>query len=187
MRGVIRTLSALAVAGVASAVPLASGPVVGGSVAGATTAICDASALTFKLGRFVGAAGSTWYTLEFVNHSSKSCSLSGTPIARPGFMTYGMVPWENVGPKASTAKFAGRGGTVVIAPSKVASVILSVATAENYLPSKCAPRSILGVQVTFSTPANRERFDFTLPRQAVCTKLASTSITGIGLGTNAYP
>jgi hypothetical protein len=184
MKGAIRTIVALAVSSASLILTLGGGAFAGVGAAGAAAGTCDASALTLKLGRTSGAAGTTWYTLEFVNHSKKSCSLSGTPIARPGFMTYGMTPWEDVGPRSIRDKFARRGGTVVIAPVETASVDLGVGTAANYRKSTCAPQSILGVQLTFVTPARPARFDFTLPKTAVCTKLASTSITGIALGTH---
>lgn len=184
MKGAIRTIMALAVSTGAFALTLGGGAFATVGAAGAAATTCDASALTLKLGRISGAAGTTWYTLEFVNHSKKSCSLSGTPIARPGFMSYGMTPWVAVGPRSTTDRFAGRGGTVVIPPRETASVDLGVGTAANYPKSTCAPRFILGVQLSFASPARPTRFDFTLPKVAVCTKLASTSITGIALGTH---
>jgi Protein of unknown function (DUF4232) len=185
VRFTIRAISVFVLAGVALVVPLTNGSLVGVDAAGATTATCHTSWLTTKLGRSSGATGTTWYTLEIVNHSKMRCSLSGTPIARPGFATYGMVPWEKVGPKSGVATFAGRGGTVVIRPGAVASVDFGVETAGNYPPSQCAPRSIFGVQVTFASPAAPTvRLGFPLPKQAVCTKRVSTSITGIALGTH---
>lgn len=194
MRSVNRAISALVVAGAALVVPLGSNVLTGSGAAGTTASPCHSSWLTPKMGRSSGAAGTTWYTLEIVNHSKFSCSLSGIPTARPGFFAYSMKPWQNVGPRASSATFAGRGGIVLLLPGKVASVDVGVSTAANYPSTKCAPRTIGGVKVTFLSPAPEALAKITppppvvlayfLPKQAVCMKLASTSITGIALGTH---
>lgn len=193
MRGVNRAISALVVAGAAFVAPLGGNALIS-SAGGVTASPCHTSWLTPKMGRSSGAAGTTWYTLEIINHSKFSCSLSGTPVAMPGFQTYGMVPWENVGPRAGTAAFAGRGGVVLLLPGRVASIDLGVSTAANYPPTKCVPQTIGGVKVTFaaSVPEAVAKIKqpppvilaYFLPKQAVCTKLASTSITGIAMGTH---
>jgi hypothetical protein len=180
----IRAVLTVGAASVASIVPWNGAMLLGSAVAGAMTPTCHSSWLTPVLGRSGVAMGTTWYTLEIVNHSKSNCSLSGTPVARPGFLTYSMLPWANVGPRSDSASFAGRGGTVIIRSGKLASVSFGVSTALNYPPKECAPKFVSGVQLTFTKLTPSVSLDYFLPHQSVCTKLASTSVTGIALGTH---
>jgi hypothetical protein len=145
---------------------------------------CHSAWLTSKIGRSGAAAGTTYYNLEIVNHSDLACTLRGTPTAQSGFITYGMPSFEPVGPPSGMVYFAGRGKTVVIKPGKIASVELGISTAANYPRSKCAPRTISNVEISFLTGTPTVHLGYPLPKQAVCTKIDSTSITGIVLGTH---
>ena len=148
------------------------------------TITCHSSWLTSKIGRTGAETGTTYTTLEIVNHSGRACTLSGIPTAQPGFITYGMPSFEPVGPPAGAVSYAGRGKTVVIRAGKVASVEFAISTAANYPRHACAPRTISNVDVTFHVGRMAVKLGYPLPSQAVCTKLDSTSIYGIVLGTH---
>jgi hypothetical protein len=181
MRQIVRTVVVAGITSVLLSIPW-TGPLVGSRLASAATPTCYSSWLTAKLGRSSGAAGTSYITLEIVNHSASSCSLRGTPVALPGNVSSG-AHWVSVGPQAVKVTYAGRGGLVVIRTGRVASVEFGVATAGNYSKNKCGPKAITGVEIIFSAKSP-VYLDYPLPRQAVCTKLASTSITGIALGTH---
>lgn len=155
-----------------------------GTIAGATTPRCASSWLTAKVGPTGGAGGTSYFALEIVNHSTSSCTLSGTPVSLPGFVPKNGVHWASIGPQSSEISFAGRGKRVVIRPGKVASVELGISTTGNYAPSKCGPKAISGVEIVFSPATAPVYLEYKLSRQSVCTKLASTSIAGIVLGTH---
>lgn len=165
-------------------VSLVGAPFADNAVAGAATPRCFSSSLTPMIGQSSGAAGTTYITLEIRNHSTSSCTLSGTPTALPGNVPKVGPHWISVGPPSSKLTFAGRGGNVIIRPGKIASVELGISTAGNYSPSTCGPKMVSGVEIIFSPTKSAVYLTYRLPRQAVCTKLASTSIAGIVLGTH---
>ena len=183
MKDTIRLLTATVVAGLTLLLPIGGGLMASNAMADAATLSCHSSWLTAKMGRSNGAAGTVYFTLKIVNHSSSSCTLKGVPAAQSGFVAYSMHPWVAVGPRASATSIAGRGGTVVLRPGKVASVDFGVTNAGNYPTSKCAPKSVSTVRITFTTVTPSVSLGYQLPKQAVCTKTVSTSISGIVLGT----
>ena len=168
--------------------PQGVGLQLGGDVTGATSSVaCQTSWITPKLGGDIPSSTGKWYRLELINHSKLSCSLSGTPIARTGFISSGLR-WVNVGPpRAGNAYVAGRGETAVIGPGKIASVYFGISAVSKELGSFCVPRYFHNIQLTFSTLTRRARFDFTVPRQIVCTNPSNISVTGIASGTKYYP
>ena len=172
------------VLGAALAVTAGSFVAMSSGAAGSNAVACQTGWLTAKTGRASAAAGTSYYTLEIVNHSAQSCTLKGIPVARPGFNSYGMPSFAAVGPPAVKESFAGRGNVVVMRTGKIASVELGIGTAANYPRVKCAPRTITEVDVAFSMGKTTAHVEFSLPKQAVCTKLASTNIAGIALGTH---
>lgn len=172
------------VLGTALAVTAGSFVAMNSGVVGSNDVACQTGWLSAKTGRTGAAAGTSYYTLEIVNHSPQSCTLKGIPVAQPGFNSYGTPSFAAVGPPAVKDSFAGRGNIVVIRTGKIASVELGIGTAANYPAGKCAPRTITEVDVAFSMGKSTANVEFSLPKQAVCTKLASTNIAGIALGTH---
>jgi hypothetical protein len=134
-----------------------------------TPATCLATALTATVGRGSGAAGTTYETLLLRNHSSGSCALSGTPATQFGHMvvvanTHGPAIFKAVGPVATKLTMAGRGKTI-------------------YVPTQCRKATASRVRLVFS---NGTRLYYKLAATTVCTKLASTTTSGVVLGTR-YP
>ena len=157
------------------------------SSAASTPAPCAASALATSLGQSSGAAGTEYVTLRITSHVKGTnaltgwCTLSGTPATQFG-VPEGVV-FRSVGPAATKLTFAGRGKTVVIKPGAVASVTIGIETAQNFAPSKCQTANVSRVRLIFKSGA---QLFYTLPRTQVCTKLASTTTSGVVLGTR-YP
>lgn len=144
---------------------------------------CAPAALSVTTGASNGAAGTVYTTLVLRNRSSKACRLSGTPAAQPVLRTGTTV--TSAGPLAKPIAFPSRGGSVVIRPGARASVILGVTEAGNYPKASCRPTDANAVVVTFRHLASRTRVTFVLPPTRVCSKLASTRISGIALGTKS--
>jgi Protein of unknown function (DUF4232) len=120
---------------VPSAAPSSAPPPDGG---GAGLAACRSSSLVMTIDRSQanGAAGSTYYPLNFTNSSAKACELYGYPGV--SFVTAGSGAGRQVGPAAlrSTAftKLAVR-----LAPGGSAHAWLKVTVAANYPASTCNP------------------------------------------------
>ena len=155
-----------------------------GSVARVSSAPCRSLWLTPKVGRMSAAAGTAYITLEIIDHGTFACALSGTPIAQPGFYSYSMQPFVAVGPRAVRITYPGRGHTILLTPHSVASVELGISTAGNYPAGQCDPRNISAVELTFKMRTLSLRLDYPLRTQAVCTKVPSTQIAGVVLGTH---
>ncbi len=182
MRYSMRMVLATGVTAVFLAPPLSSSLFFRNEIANAAVVSCHFSALIPKLGRSRSVSGTTYYSLEIVNKTATSCTLRGTPIARPGFLAYSRTPWVTVGPPARSISFIGRGGKVVIEPGRIASVEFGVTATASYLFNRCVPRTVSGVQIHFTTIHPVLVLDYVLPKQLVCTAVASTSIMGIVIG-----
>jgi len=172
---------------VAMTVALPASGSVGVSASGAlTTTTCHAAALTATFGRSSGAAGTTYDTLKIINHSSASCTLSGVPATQLGNRGgSGPIPvFRPVGPAATTLTIAGRGRVVVLRPGAVASVTLGISMAGNCVPTQCRSAYARMVRVVFHRGVVSTTLYFSLQRTAVCTQRASTSISGVVLGTH---
>jgi Protein of unknown function (DUF4232) len=189
----------LVVAGAALVVPLGSS--LGAAQSGASTlAQCHLGEIGPAVGRSSGAAGTTYVTLLIVNYgkgtnsSTGSCTLSGTPATQFGNLvgSGGPLVFRAVGPAATKLTVTNRGKTVVLKPGAVASVTIGIQTAANYAPSRCHKANVSGVRLLFPAyPIGNVRtsgfaLDYTLHTTAVCTKLASTTTSGVVLGTR-YP
>jgi len=151
---------------------------------GASTIVlrCHTVALTPTVGRGSAAAGTAYETLLIKNHSSHTCTLSGTPVTQFGNFVGlgGLVVFRGVGPAATKLAYAGRGKTIVLKSGAVASVNVGIETAANYPRSKCARANTSRVRLIF--PSGTTLY-YTLRTNAVCTKLASTLTSGVVLGT----
>ncbi len=150
---------------------------------------CGTMSLGFTVGRTSGAAGTKYVTLrvENINEGTSTsiwCTLSGTPTTRFGNLvgSGGLVVFHKVGPAATKLTFADRGKTITLKPGDIASVTVGISTAGNYVPSSCHKQNVSLLQLVFSSGATHY---FGLHTQ-VCTKLASTTTSGIVLGTR-YP
>jgi hypothetical protein len=97
---------------------------------------CATTALTASMGPGNGAAGSTYYPIEFTNSSSVTCSLYGYPgvsfVAGSGAQV-GMAATEDpTYPRQ----------LVMLPPGSTAHAELRVTDALNYSPSTCQPASV---------------------------------------------
>jgi hypothetical protein len=164
----------------------------GVSAFGASTpAPCRGHALAPTVGRGSAAGGTAYETLLIANHVKGTsslagwCSLSGTPKTQFGNFvgSGGLVVFRAVGPAATKLTIAGRGATIVVKPGAVASVTVGIETADNYPPSKCGNANASRVRLVFQSGTT---LYYTLKTTVVCTKLASTTTSGVVLGTR-YP
>jgi len=152
---------------------------------------CGVNSLEPTGRRSSGAAGTTYVTLRFENivkgttTSTGWCTLSGTPTTHFGNFvpSGGVVVFRAVGPAATKLTFADRGKTITLKPGDIASVTVGISTAGNYVPSRCHKANVSLVQLVFSSGA---AVNFTLHTTQVCTKIVSTTTSGVVLGTR-YP
>jgi hypothetical protein len=144
------------------------------------------------VGRSSASAGTAHVTLLLTDHdkgtnaSTGSCVLSGTPVTQFGNVLVsgtGVAEFVRVGPTARKLVFVDRGKSITLKPGAVASVTVGIETAGNFVPSKCHQANVSRVRLVFNSGAT---FDYTLHRTQVCTKLASTTTSGVVLGTR-YP
>jgi hypothetical protein len=158
----------------------------------ATLKPCGVNSLGFTVGRTSGAAGTTYITLRLenivkgTNASTGWCTLSGTPTTRFGNFvgSGGVLVFHAVGPAATKLTFSDRGKTITLKPGDIASVTVGISTAGNYSPSRCHKANVSLVLLAFSSGTALYRPLHTT--QQVCTKLASTTTSGVVLGTR-YP
>jgi hypothetical protein len=83
-----------------------------------------------------GAAGSTYYPLDFTNSSATACQLYGYPGI--SFVTAGAVTGQQIGPAAERSRAFAK-VTVRLAPGGTAHAWLQVTVAANYPASTCHP------------------------------------------------
>jgi hypothetical protein len=102
---------------------------------------CATSALTASLGPGNGAAGSTYYPIEFTNTSGSACTLYGFPGV--SFVT---AAGSQVG-AASTEDATYPRQLVTLAPDATAHASLRVVDAANYPPATCRPVSVHRLKV----------------------------------------
>jgi hypothetical protein len=105
------------------------------SVAGAwsgTGALCPN--LQVKLGLAQGTSNTTYQVIEFVNHGSVACIMSGYP----GVNLAGGTPTAPIGlPAAHTASPAAR--PVTLQPGGAGNALLQITDARTYATAKCGP------------------------------------------------
>ncbi len=97
---------------------------------------CATTALTAQMGPGNGAAGSTYYPLEFTNSSSVTCSLYGYPGV--SFVT---ASGAQVGMAAVEDPTYPR-QLVTLSPGRTVHAVLRVTDALNYPPSACQPATV---------------------------------------------
>ncbi len=158
----------------------------------ATTTSCSVSTLAPTVGRASAAAGTTYVRLLLTDHekgtnaSVGACVVSGTPETLFGNVLTsgtGIAEFAEVGPPAAKQTLADRGKTVTLKPGAVASVTVGIETAVNFVPAQCRRANATRIRLVFNSGAT---FDYAIHKTQVCTKLASTTTSGIVLGTR-YP
>jgi hypothetical protein len=102
---------------------------------------CATTALTAALGPANGAAGSSYYPLEFTNSSSVTCSLYGYPGV--SFVT---VSGAQVGMAAVEDPTYPR-QLIMLTPGSTAHAELRVTDAQNYPPSTCQPATVSRLRI----------------------------------------
>lgn len=138
---------------------------------------CSRSMLTVSFGPASGAAGTTYLPLRFTNVGGAPCVLSGTPTVQPLSGAQQSSPHVAIGPAARRIDLSsqGSGNPVRLAPGDVASAPYGVVEALNYTPSQCVIKAVQSVRIGLATVGTWWR-----PAAfSVCTKLASTTISGI--------
>ncbi len=176
----LRTLLLGAMTAMALVLPVSASQAV--AVAGASTpAPCRSVALIPTVGRGSAALGTAYETLHIKNHSSRACTLSGTPKTRFGnfVSTGGLIVFRSVGPAAAKISYAGSDKTITVEPGAIASVTIGIETAANYPSSMCVRANASRVRLTFRRGAT---LYYTLRTNAVCTKFSSTFTSGVMLG-----
>jgi hypothetical protein len=154
---------------------------------------CTDAALSPTVGRSGVAAGTATVTLLLASHvkgtnsSTGSCDLSGAPKTQFGNVLVsgtGIAEFVGVGPSATRLTYANRGKIITLKPGAVASVTVGIETAVNFVPpSRCHRANVSAVRLIF---IRGETFVYRLRATQVCTRLASTTTSGIVLGTR-YP
>ncbi len=102
---------------------------------------CETSALTASLGSGNGAAGSTYYAVDFTNNSGSACGLYGYPGV--SFVT---AAGSQVGAAATEDSTYPR-QLVTLAPGATAHATLRVVEALNYPASTCHPVTVQRIRV----------------------------------------
>ena len=97
---------------------------------------CATTALTASLGPASGAAGSSYYPIEFTNSSSATCSLYGFPGV--SFVT---ASGAQVGVAATQDTTYPR-RVVMLTPGSTVHAELRITDAQNYSPSTCRPATV---------------------------------------------
>ena len=148
-------------------------------------ASCDATSLTPTVGRGGAAAGTSYETLLVKNRSLHSCTLSGIPATQFGnFVKSGSrLLFKAVGPASTKDIIVGRGKTILLKSGSIASVTVRIETADNFPTSKCVKANSSRVRLIFQSGTT---LYYALSANPICTKLASTSTSGVVLGTR-YP
>jgi hypothetical protein len=99
---------------------------------------CHTTDLAVSLGPGNGAAGSTYYPLEFRNRSGQACTLFGWPgVSAYAGGQVGDAAHRDVGPEK----------TVLLAPGARASATLQVVDALNFAKATCRPVAVRRLRV----------------------------------------
>ncbi len=102
---------------------------------------CSTGALTASLGQAGGAAGSTYYPIDFTNASGSACTLYGYPGV--SFVT---KSGSEVGAAATESPVYPR-TLVTLSPGAIVHAELQVGTAANYPSSTCNPVAVHRLRV----------------------------------------
>jgi Protein of unknown function (DUF4232) len=134
---------------------------------GGPVANCLTRALKVSLGPPNGAAGTTFYPLQFVNTGKTSCVLKGYPgvsaVTSSG---------QQIGNAASrvSAKFA----TVTLAPGKQQNATIGIVDTGNFSPATCAPVTAAGLKIF---PPNQSKSVTLKKTFSTCSSTTTTSLT----------
>jgi Protein of unknown function (DUF4232) len=134
---------------------------------GGPVANCLTRALKVSLGPPNGAAGTTFYPLQFVNTGKTSCILRGYPgvsaVTSSG---------KQIGNAASrvSSKFA----TVTLAPGKQQNATIGIVDTGNFSPATCAPVTAAGLKIF---PPNQSKSVTLKKTFSTCSSTTTTSLT----------
>jgi Protein of unknown function (DUF4232) len=153
--------------------------------ANATTAVhtCHSVDLSPRVEKMRGSAATSYYLLELVNRSTRSCALSGVSSTRLGNLVGSgqLIVFKRVGPAATAA--SGRGTTVVLSPHAVASMTLGIRKTSTFSAARCFAVTASLAQVTLYRGSVSAMLYFPLPRSSVCTNEPSTATSDLVSGT----
>jgi hypothetical protein len=121
--------------------PLATSPAAQPSPTPGGPSACSTSELSASLGRAGGAAGSSYYPIEFANDSGSACTLYGYPGV--SFVT---MSGSEVGAAATEDPVYPR-TLVTLTPGATVHAELQVADAANYPTSACNPVAVSRIRV----------------------------------------
>jgi hypothetical protein len=109
-------------------------------------AACQSTSLTITIdnSQAGGAAGSTYYPLDFTNTSATACQLYGYPGV--SFVTAGSGSGQQIGAAARRSQAFAK-VTVRLAPGGSAHAWLQVTVAANYPASTCQPVAVNWLRV----------------------------------------
>lgn len=138
-----RRMIGLAAAGAMAALASTGGSAAASSHAvAAATPACQSSSLVVWLNtQGSGAAGSSYYNLEFTNLGAGSCTLNGYP----GVSGISLSGTQLGSPGSRDPQH--RPAAVTLAPRATAHAVLRIVDALNYPKSACGPLSAAGVRV----------------------------------------
>ncbi len=134
---------------------------------GNPVANCLTRSLKVSLGPPNGAAGTTFYPLQFVNMGKTTCMLKGYPgvsaVTSSG---------KQIGSAASrvSAKF----GTVTLAPGKQRNATIGIVDTGNFSASSCAPVTAAGLKIF---PPNQSKSVTLKKTFSTCSSTTTISLT----------
>jgi hypothetical protein len=147
---------------------------------------CTSASIKVAVGAASGAAGTIYYPLRFTNVGRVACAVSGIPSVQPTTGAQADVARVNVGPPARRLDMSssGYGNPIRLAPGQRASAAFGVGETANYPPSACVPRNAQSLDIGLAGVGGW----WLALKTSVCTKLASTSISGVvPMGSGPYP
>jgi hypothetical protein len=160
----------------ASSLALGSAPL---PAAASSVPKCNQGALAMSIGRSNGAAGTNYYPLVFTNVTTHSCTLSGIPTVRA------LTAINSMGgpPLGLPARPVNRGvknyaGPVVIPPRGHASAAFGVIDTGALSARQCVAKNARSISVSLQGRMYWASLHF-----LVCTKMVSTTISGVVMGT----
>ena len=141
---------------------------------------CKSSSLRVTVGAANGAAGTIYHSLVFTNVGTTACAVSGIPSVQPTTGALAGVAHILVGPPSrhENLSASGYGDPVRLTPQTSASANYGVAETGNWSVVTCGPKAVQSLSVSLAGG------NFFVPLAAsVCTKLASTVVSGLVPGT----
>lgn len=166
-----------------SVVVLAAGLVLSSGVALTATAApatprCASESLAMSVGQSDGTAGTVYYPLVFTNVTKQSCTVEGTPAVRASTGINSMGGLFLGRPALVVNKGVARyGDQITLRPGQRASAAFGVVDTGNFTPATCVAKNASSVSVSFMG-----RLYWGALRFSVCTKRASTTISGVVRG-----